>query len=131
MHSPLSFLYYQYITQKNAVLCLYPVKLFQNFCHSAAPNPYNYVAALVLYYGTQGSIRDLNRWEYTWLLLPPTFNAKQHRWRENSCDVRFFKLTNNRWRDIFNVLFRGVFRVKECIELIWHLYKYDWGECKL
>ena len=33
----------------------------------------------------------------------------------------FFKLTN-RWSDIFCVLFWGVFRVEECIELIWHLY---------
>ena len=59
------------------------VKLFLNFGHSAAPNPDNHVAALVLY-GTQGSVRALNRWEYKWLPLSPKFNAKQHRWRGNS-----------------------------------------------
>ena len=32
----------------------------------------------------------------------------------------FLKLTN-RWRSDICVLFRGVFRVEECIELIWHL----------
>ena len=34
------------------------------FGHSAppTPNPYNYVAALLLY-GTQGSVRGLNRWQ--------------------------------------------------------------------
>ena len=40
----------------------------------------------------------------------------------------FSKLTNI-WRsDIFSVLFRGVFRVEERIELIWHLYKEIGGE---
>ena len=43
----------------------------------------------------------------------------------------FVKLTN-RWRgDIFGVFFCGVFRVEECIELSWHVYNKDWGECKL
>ena len=64
------------------VLCLHPVKLFVNFGHSAAPNPNNYVTALVLY-GTQGPVWGLNRWECKWLPLSPTFNAKR-RWRENS-----------------------------------------------
>ena len=58
-------------------------KAIPEFGHFAAPDPYNYVAALVLY-GTQGSVRGLNRWEYKWLPLSPKFNAKQHRWRENS-----------------------------------------------
>ena len=53
--------YYQYITPKHAFLCLHPVKLLLNFGRSAAPNPYNYVAALV-HYATQGSVRDFNRW---------------------------------------------------------------------
>ena len=48
-------MYYQSITQKHALLCLYSVELFLNFGHFAAPNPNNYVAALVLY-GTQGSV---------------------------------------------------------------------------
>ena len=47
---------------KWSLLCLNPVQLFLNFGHSAAPNPYNYVAALVLY-ETRGSVRGLNRWE--------------------------------------------------------------------
>ena len=69
----------------HALLCLYCVKLFLNFGHSAALNTYsNYVAALVLYQ-TQGSVTGLNRWEYDWLPLSPKFNAKQHRWRETSC----------------------------------------------
>ena len=43
----------------------------------------------------------------------------------------FFKLTN-RWRsDYFSVLFWGVFRVVECMELIWNLSKKYWGECTL
>ena len=45
---------------KSRLVVLQPVKLFLNFGHSAAPNPYNYLAALVLY-GTQGSVRGLNR----------------------------------------------------------------------
>ena len=64
--SLISFLCYQYITPKHALLCLHPVKLFLNFGRSAAHKPYNYVAALMLY-GTQGSVRGLNRWEYKWL----------------------------------------------------------------
>ena len=59
------------------------INIFLNFGHSAAPNPNNHVAALVLY-GTQGSVRGLNRWEYNWLPLSPKFYAKQHRWRGNS-----------------------------------------------
>ena len=45
------------------------------FGHSAAPNPYYYVAVLVLY-ETRGSVRGLNRWEYEWLALSPKFNVK-------------------------------------------------------
>ena len=60
-----------------------PVKLFLYFGHFVAPNPYNYVAALVLY-GTRGFVRGLNRWECEWLALPSKFNVKQHRSRENS-----------------------------------------------
>ena len=41
---------------KARLVVLHPVKLFLNFGHYAAPNPYNYVAALVLN-GTQGSVR--------------------------------------------------------------------------
>ena len=63
--------------------CSNPVKLFLNFGHSAAPNPYNYVAAFVLY-GTRSSVRGLNRWKYEWLALSPKFSVNQHRWRENS-----------------------------------------------
>ena len=57
--------------------------LFLNFGHFAATNPHIYVAALVLY-GTQGSIRGLNRWAYKWLPLSLKLNPRQHRWRENS-----------------------------------------------
>ena len=84
-----------------------PAKLLLYFGNSAAPNLYNYVAVLVLY-GTQGSVRGLNRWEYEWLALSPKFNVKQHRWRENSY---VFKLTN-RWSKLYNVRFCGVFRVE-------------------
>ena len=43
----------------------------------------------------------------------------------------FFKLTN-RWRsDIYSVRFRDVFRVEECIEVIWQAYKKDSRGCKL
>ena len=77
------------------------VKLFLNFGHSAAPNPDNHVAALVLY-GTRGSVRDLDRCEHKYLPLSPKANAKRHRWRENSYGL---KLTNA-WRsNIFSVLF--------------------------
>ena len=68
---------------KLSLLCLYPAQLLLCFGHSAAPNPYNYVAALVLY-ETRGSVSGLNRWEYEWLALPPKFNVKQHQSRENS-----------------------------------------------
>ena len=44
-----SYSYYQQICPSNPCLCLNPVKLFLYFGHSTAPNPYNYVAALVLY----------------------------------------------------------------------------------
>ena len=46
-----SFLHYQYqyITKKYALLRFGPVKLSLYFGHSAAPNPFNYVAPLVLY----------------------------------------------------------------------------------
>ena len=38
-------------------------KAIPELCHSAAPNPKNYLAVLVLY-GTQGSVRGLNRWKH-------------------------------------------------------------------
>ena len=60
------------------------------------------------------------RWKYKRVTLSPKPNAKQRRWRENSYVC---KLTNRWQSDIFCVLFWGVFRVEECIELIWHLYK--------
>ena len=41
-----------------------------------------------------------------------------------------FNLTNAWPSDIVSVLFRGIFRV-ECIDLIWHLYNNDWGECNI
>ena len=69
---------------KYVLLCLNPVKLFPYFGHSAAPNPFKYGAALVLY-GTRVSVGGLNGWKYEWLALSPKFNVKQHRWRENSC----------------------------------------------
>ena len=83
LHSPQSYCATSKLLKNTPCLCLHPVKLFVDFGHSAAPNPNNYVAALVLY-GTRGSVRGLNRWEYKWLPLSPKFNAKQRRWRENS-----------------------------------------------
>ena len=84
LRSPPSCLYYVPVDHsKHALLCLNPVKLFLHFGHSAAANPYNYVAALVLH-GTPGSDGGLNRREYKWLALSAKFNVKQHRWRENS-----------------------------------------------
>ena len=52
--------YYQKIAKKRVLLCLHPVKLFLNFGNSADPNPKNYLGTLMLY-GTQGSVRGLNR----------------------------------------------------------------------
>ena len=83
LHSPQSHCTTSELLKKTPCLCLHPVKLFLNFGHSAAPNPNNYVAALVLY-RTQGSVRGLNRWEYKWLPFSPKVNVKQHRWRQNS-----------------------------------------------
>ena len=92
--------------------------------HSAAPHPYNYVAALVLY-ETRGSLEALNRWEYEWLALSPKFIIEQHLARENSysCVSAFFKLTK-RWRSkLYSVRFCGVFRIEESVEVIWQSYK--------
>ena len=55
-----TIIYYQKIAQKRALLCLHPVKLFLDFGNSADPYPKNYLATLMLY-GTQGSVRGLNR----------------------------------------------------------------------
>ena len=57
------------------VVCASCKPILDFFDHSAAPNPNNYVAALVLD-GTRGSVRGLNRWEYQWLLLSPKFKCE-------------------------------------------------------
>ena len=69
-------------------------------------------SALVL-----GSIRGMNRWDNKW--LPLSRSSMLH----NIGGARtrtFFKLTNRWRRDIFSVVFWGVFRVEECIKLILH-----------
>ena len=75
LRSPPSFSVLPVDRSKCALWCSNPVELFLCFGHSAAPNPYNYVAALALY-GTRGFVRGLNRWEYEWLALSPKFNVK-------------------------------------------------------
>ena len=41
------------------------------FCVLAVANPYNYVAVRLVLRETQGSIRGINGWEYSWLPLSP------------------------------------------------------------
>ena len=89
----------QYTLQLTTIRCKYQYinRLHARYCS-------RYRNAALMLYGTQGSVRGLNRWGYKWLPLSPKSIAKQHRWRENSYG---FKLTN-RWRiDIFSVLFWG------------------------
>ena len=117
LHSPHSVLYYQWISKKHALLCLHPEKLlFLSFGHFAASNPYNYVAVLVLY-GTQGSIRGLNWWEYNVVVIVAKVQCQKHRRRENSCVLQVDQYMSKRyfWRSSQRP---GVFRVDECIELI-------------
>ena len=72
------------ITKKYALLCSHPVWLCLYFGHSAAPNPYNYVASVVLNDPFEAGIgRNVSG-----LALSPNFNVKQHRWRENSYDFQ-------------------------------------------
>ena len=124
-------LYCQKIAQKHAVLCLHPEKLLLNFGNSAAPNPKNYKILQLLTRRT-----TLRRSCFTERRAPSEAwiggnisgcHCRQSSMRNNIGGARtrmFFKLTN-RWRsDSFSVLFWGVFRVEERIELIWHLYKY-------
>ena len=64
IHPNLLFTTYQYHS-KARLAAFASRQLFLNFGHSAAPNLYNYVAALVRY-GTQGR---LNEWEYKLSLI--------------------------------------------------------------
>ena len=94
---------------------------------SAAPKPYNDIAALVLF-GTPGSVRGLNCWEYKWLPLSPKFNAKQHRWCENSYVCQVDQQMTELFLAFFSEAFEGL---QKCIEVIWHLYERGWGECTI
>ena len=71
------------LSHSSAASDVYKRQALRNVGHSALSSPCRYVAAIVLY-EKRDPVRGLNRWEYEWLALSPKFNAKPHRWRENS-----------------------------------------------
>ena len=106
---------------------MHPGKLFLNFGHSAASNRNNHVAAL--------SFAEHRAPSEAWVGTNITScHCRRSLMLNDVGGVKtrtLFKLTNT-WRsDIFSVILWGAFLVEECIELIWHLHKKDWGECQL
>ena len=110
------------MTQKRALFVFVSRNAIPQFGNFAAPNPYNYVAAHGLY-GTQASIRGLNRWEYKWSPLSQIINAKQRRWRENSYVFQFD-------RYFYHTFMKRVSGIRKHRTDLSRVHN-EWGECKL
>ena len=110
----------KHITKKIALLCLHPKNLYLYFGHSAAPNPYNYVASLVFYCSLGlasvgmrlvGIVAEVQSWT-------TSVAREAARW------------LTRRSASTCNVLLWGVFRVEECVDMIkFRSYRKYSGEC--